>query len=35
MRTWSDVLTGPVVEADAALDVPALPTELGGLTTER
>ncbi|MCS3702339.1 hypothetical protein [Salinibacter ruber] len=35
-RTWTDVLTGAAVEADAALDVQAFPTELGAvLTTER
>jgi uncharacterized protein YdhG (YjbR/CyaY superfamily) len=30
-RTWTDVLTGTAVEADAALDVQALPTELGAV----
>ena len=30
-RTWTDVLTGIAVEADAALDVQALPTELGAV----
>ena len=30
-RTWTDVLTGASVETDAALDVQALPTELGAV----
>jgi (1->4)-alpha-D-glucan 1-alpha-D-glucosylmutase len=35
-RAWTDVLTGGSVEADAALDVQALPTDRGAvLTTER
>ena len=35
-RTWTDVLTGASVEADAALETQALPTDRGAvLTTER